>query len=324
MATKSAPSIYDVATAAGVSPGTVSRVLNRRGNISDATRAMVLETARNMQFRSRISTRKMTLAIVTDKAQYATLGGFLSCINTHLTEEFSKADLAIQIFTEANLDRLGEHTIDGIISISWDTTTIRRLRELHQKTNVPVLLFNRCDICEFASIQSDYKNGGRKVGQYLYERGHQQIAYIIEDHSFGLDHRLKGIVDFLAQEGVTYDPELVVLTRHSRMEDSLRRVMTLNPTALFVGSEDLVLEVLSTLQDQLGLRVPNDISLVGMENIHVNRFTSPPVTSLRQPFEQMAADAMQLVLQMIQAPQQVEHRVLDNQWIERLSVRSIL
>lgn len=241
MTTKSAPSIYDVATAAGVSPGTVSRVLNRRGNISESTRTMVLETARKMQFRSRISSRKMTLAIVTDKAQYATFGGFLSCLHAQLTEEFAKADMVIQLFTEANLDRLGEHNIDGIISISWDSTTLRRLRELHNKTNVLILLFNRSDISEFASVQSDFKNGGRMVSQYLFKQGHQRIAYIMEDHYFGLDHRLEGMIDYLARQGVTYDPQLVVLTRHCRMEDSLRRVMTLNPTAFFVGSEDLVL-----------------------------------------------------------------------------------
>lgn len=320
MSTKPTASIYDVAKAAGVSPGTVSRVLNRRGSFSEATRSVVLEAARGMQFRSRVAARKVTIAIVTDKARYATFGGFLSCLHTHLTEELAKEDVAIQLFTEANLDRLGEHAVDGVISISWDPNTIRRLKAMHRKSGVPVLIFNRSGIPGFSVVESDFVGGGRTVGEYLLGQGHQRIAYVIEDHTPGLDRRLEGLVQALADHGLAYDSALVCLTRHSRTEDALKRVMALKPTAVFVGSEDLVLEVLSILRDGLGLDVPQDIALVGMENVHVNRFTSPPITSLRQPFEEMAAEAMNAVMRLIRGEGEPKHCILKNDWIERLSV----
>jgi LacI family transcriptional regulator len=323
MTTQTPPSIYDVATAAGVSPGTVSRVLNRRGNISQATRTIVLETARKMRFRSRVSSRKITFAIVTDKAQYATFGGFLSCLHTNLTDEIAKSDVAIQLFTEANLDSLGEHNVDGILSMVWIPSTIRKLRELHEQSGVPVLTFNRSDIQELASVQSDFHQGGHLVGEYLANKGHRRIAYLVEEFSEAQKQRLGGMTSALASSGIGFDENMVFLTRHNRIVDVLQRMMTYNPTAIFVACEDLVLETLSTLRDQLNIDVPGDISLVGMENIHVNRFTSPPVTSLLQPFESMVEQAMELMMGLIQNKASIEHRVLPNQFIERLSVKQI-
>ncbi len=276
-----------------------------------------------MRFRSRVSSRKITFAIVTDKAQYATFGGFLSCLHTNLTDEIAKSDVAIQLFTEANLDQLGEHNVDAILSMVWIPKTIRKLREVHEQSGVPVLMFNRSDIKEMASVQSDFHQGGCLVGEYLANKGHHRVACLVEEFSDAQKQRLGGMTSALAEHGITFDHQMVFLTRHNRIIDVLQRMMTYQPTAIFVACEDLVLETLSTLRDQLNIGVPGDISLIGMENIHVNRFASPPVTSLRQPFESMVEQAMELLMGLIQDKAPIEHRVLPNQFIERLSVKQM-
>lgn len=315
-------SIYDVARGAGVSPGTVSRVLNGHGHFSENTRKRVISAARAAQFRPKLTSRRQTIGLVLDHTHHAKPSGFLSLLQSHLAQELARHELAVQLYTESSLEGLGEVEIDGLISIAWDAPTVRRLRQVQQNTGVPVIEFTGTGGEGFSLVEGNHEQGGRLVGELLNRHGHQRIAYLIHDHTPGLTRRLRGMTDYLAEQGITFDPSLVGLTRGNSMDDVLRRLLDRKPTAIFIAVEDKVPEAMSILQDKFGLSIPGDLSLVGMESPLICRYARPPLTAVRQPLDQMAVVAVEIMLDLIHSKAEPVHRMLDNELIERCSVDS--
>jgi DNA-binding LacI/PurR family transcriptional regulator len=318
MSDKPVLSIYDLAKRTGVSTSTVSRVLNQRGRISFATRQKVLTAAREAGFKPRMSARQTAVAVVLDRMRYTTYGGFVSSVLTHLVDEFSRHDVAVEVYTENNVERLGSRFIDAVVGMSWDQATLQQLRQLR---DVPVVLVNRMDLPEFSFAATDHHHGGRLVADYLIGRGHRRIAFLAEESDWGAQERLRGIRDSLGAAGDALRDELVAFTEHQPVYGALRRVLAHRPTAIFLAGEDLALEASYVLTDVLGVSVPDHVSVVGIENHKVSQFTRPPLTALRQPLDRLAAEALRLVMEHIEGRTSEPTRaVLANDLIERESV----
>lgn len=324
VATKSKQSIYVLAEELGVSASTVSRVLNRRGGIGEETRKRVLASAKAFGFRPQAAARQLTVAVVVDRLRYATSGGFVSSLLSCLVESLSKQEVAVELVTQHNLDRLDSRLIDGVLALAWDDSTVELLKGLSQ---TPVVAINRMDVPEFSTVVTDHHRHGAMAVDYLVSRGHRRIAMVCEErNNWGTQQRIEGFMASVAEHGLNLDDCPIAFTDHQPMYGLLRRLTTVaSPTAIFVASEDHGLEASHILPHVLGIRIPQDLSLLGMESTKVSQFLSPPLTTLCQPLDELAERSLELLLERIRNKQDEEtgRVILESRLIERESVATL-
>jgi DNA-binding LacI/PurR family transcriptional regulator len=315
-------SIYGLALETGVSPSTVSRVLNQRGRISEDTRRRVLDAARAAGFRPQASARRSTAAIVLDRMRYAGCGGFLASILSHLIAAMARHDVVAEIYSEDNVDQLSTRFIDGVLALTWDTRTIDLLKGIG---DVPVVLINRGDVEGVSVAMTDHRAGGRTVAEYLLERGHRHLAVLAEEHDWGNAERIVGVNDALRHRGL--DPSkclTTAFTNHHSMGAHLEQVLAGKTTALFLAGEDLTYPAIHAIGDTFGRKVGRDISVVGMENELLSSYSTAPPTSLAQPMPDLAEAALELLLAGVsKSPSEPGRRVLHNRLIERDTVANL-
>ncbi len=318
---RSVKSIYDLAKQTGLATSTISRVLNQRGRISMETRQRVLAAARDAGFKPRMSARETAVAVVIDRIQFSTNGGFTASLLTFLIEQMAEKGVAVEVYTEMSVLRLGSRFIDGVIAMSWDNATVAQLSRLK---GVPIVIVNRLDLDDFSAVASDHYQGGRLVGECLVRNGHTRIAFLGEERDWGANQRIKGLSDAMSAEGSELLPELVAFTQHRSVSDALDQLLTSKPTALFLAGEDLALEGTFLLTNQFGIKIPEAMSVVGLESAKVSRFTHPPLTTLSQPLGEIARCALELVVEQVeQGGSQPSRVVLENVIIERGSVDQV-
>jgi DNA-binding LacI/PurR family transcriptional regulator len=313
-------SIYDLAAKIGVSASTVSRVLNRRPGIGEDTRQKVLELARTNGFRPRTRLRQTTIAIVIDRLQFSSMGGFVPSLLSYLMRSLSRKNYAVELVTEHNFNRLYDRLVDGVIALTWDDITVDALKTLQ---GVPVVTINRVDVPSFSAVATDHKRDGEMAANYLYERGHMKVALVTEEReNWGSRERVSGFLAKCTELKMPIDPQSINYTGHQPAYGLLKRIIQeLKPSALFVANENLALEVSYILKEMLGLRIPQDISILGMESPQVSQYLSPPMTSISQPFDQIAEKTIELMSRLVETdgmPPEVV--MLKNQLIERESV----
>jgi len=318
---KPCASIYELAERTGVSPSTVSRVLNGRGRIAPATREKVLAAARAARFRPRAASRPTTVAVVIDRTSSLAAGGFVSALLTHVLDGLAQARLAAQVFTEKSVAGLRDRLVDGVLAMTWDAETVAQLRRLK---GVPVVLLNRMDVPEFSAVATDHRAAGRAVGEYLLARGHRRVAFLAEEPDWGARERLDGLRSALDAAGSALPEPLAAFSQHQPLYGLLPRLMESEPSAMFLAGEDIALEASYILTEVLGARIPADVSVVGLENRRVSSFLRPPHTTLAQPLDRLAAEAMSVLLEHIDTGEPAPvHRTIENELIERESVRTI-
>ena len=316
-------SIYDLAKQTGVSASTVSRVLNQRGRIGQATRLKVLATARTAGFRPRMTARPTTIGVVIDRHRYTTFGGFVSCMLSHLVQALSGQDVAVEMFTEQNLSRIQDRLVDGVLALAWDDGTIELLRRLK---DVPVVTLNRMDLTDFSAVATDHRADGALAVDYFAQHGHQRMTIITEEPGhWGANERVAGFMARHHELGLPESDVSVAYTQHQPMYGLLRRLLVVKPTALFVAGEHMALEATYILKDMLGVKIPQELSLIGMESAQVSPFLSPPLTAITQPLEELASKALDLLLSQINNGTCGGQRILlKNQLIERESVATLV
>jgi len=315
-------SIYDLAKKAGVSASTVSRVLNQRGRIGQATRMKVLATARNANFRPRMTARLTTIGVVIDRHRYTTYGGFVSCMLSHLVQALSGQEVAVEMFTEQNLPRIQERLVDGVLALVWDDATIELLRRLK---DVPVVTINRMDVAGFSAVATDHRADGAMAADHFAQRGHQRMAIVCEEPGdWGASERVAGFLHRHRELGFAEADVSVAYAQHQPMYGILRRLLAGKPTGLFVTGEHMALEAMYILKDMLGIKIPEELSLIGMESAQVSPYLSPPLTAIAQPLDELATKSLELLLSHIQKGTCGGAQILlKNQIIERESVATV-
>ena len=315
-------SIYELADQVGVSASTVSRVLNGRRGIGEETRNLVLRAARASGFRPRMAARSLTVAVVTDRNQYAAFGGFISSLLSHIVQNLSRRDVAVKLVTEHSIKRLREKLVDGILAMAWDDSTITELRKMPK---VPIVTLNRIED-DFSAVVTNHRSQGEQAVAYLHAHGHTKIAMICEErNNWGSLQRIAGFVDELKSRGLPVEPEAIVSMDHQPMYGVLRRLMAQwSPTAIYVAGEDLTLEVCYILRDVIGLKIGRDVSVIGMESARISQFMAPPITTLCQPLEELARLSIEVLERQMEVDKPSPERVtLDCTVIERESVSNV-
>jgi LacI family transcriptional regulator len=312
--------IKEVAKKAGVSVGTVSNVLNRPEIVADGTRARVLaaiETlgfVRNEAARHLRAGRSHTIGLVVlDVAN-----PFFTDVARGVEDFADEHDSMVMVCNSdqnpvrerRHLDQLEEQRVMGILitPVRNDNPRIDRLR----KRGVPVVLVDRGTGAGGCSVAVDDELGGRLAVDHLVEQGHRRIAFIGDPESVQqvADRRTGAAAAAAAGDAsLTVIPTTALSVAEGRRAGEQVAAVTARtrPTAAFCANDLLALGFLQEMTRQ-GLRVPEDVAIVGYDDIEFAAAATVPLSSVRQPRHQLGRTAVELLLDEVEHPSQHGHR----------------
>ncbi len=329
----------DVAELAGVSRTTVSFVLNNVPGmrISEATRRRVLRAARELHYQPDASARRLVtgrtriLAYVERQgSEHAFSDAFLPQVLRGVHDAASASHYEV-LFAPIPLkngrDRcsrlLRGHHVDGII-LSGPRTDDNELRQLLE-SGAPLVLQGRWRDQPAASVDVDNVAAARMATEHLIRLGHHRLGIVLHaplEYTAAAD-RLEGFRAALDAHGLTFDPHrmAVALFTPASGEQALRKVMAMEPqpTALFITSDTVCIGAMRAAE-RMGLRIPQDLAVVGFDDIPMATYIDPPLTTVRLPAYGLGWGAADLLIRMITHEEVRERNViLDTELVIRNS-----
>lgn len=300
---------HQVALRAGVSQSTVSRVFSGDERLSEATRSKVLEIARELGYkpnaiaRSLITQRTQIIGLV---ASYMT-NPFFPLVLQAFTQRLHELGWRVLLFTAGTSEDVDEllpevlaYQVDGLIIVTASLSS-RMTREVMQR-GTPVVLFNRYAPGSGASAVScaNYE-GGRLVADTLLDAGHKRLAYITgrEDTSTNVD-RQRGFLERLSERKATdCKIEPGNFTYQGGFEAAMRLLKpSKRPDAIFCANDITALGTLDAAR-KLGIRVPDQLSVIGFDDIPMAQWAAYDLTTVRQPVEEMIEASVALLLERV-------------------------
>ena len=311
-AMKTSITSIDVARLANVSQSAVSRTFTPGASVSEATRDKVMEASRKLGYRPNAHARSLTtkrsriIGLVLSYLENLFYPVALEKLARRLqhdgyhvllfvTDRQSSDDLVQEIL---------QYHVDGIVLAA--TTLSSGLAQRCADAAIPVVLFNRVMApsspgapSAVSSVRSDNMAGGRMVARHLAEAGHTRIAYIAgqEESSTNLE-RERGFREGLAERGLriwargvgNYDFEQARTVARELFANPADR-----PDAVFVASDHMAFGVMDTLRHELGLRIPEDVAVVGFDNVPQAAWPSYNLTTVEQPLGLMVEATVNLL-----------------------------
>ncbi len=317
----------EVAAKAGVSRATVSFVLNgvRTNRVSEATRERVLRAARELGYvpdaaaRSLVSGRAGTIGLLVNHAQHLRVDAFINQALHVLTEHcgdrgfrllIETSDLSRGVFDYRGL--VESRQIDGLVVINPNPDD-ERLAELIDRRYPMVLLGNHPD-ARVATISVNSHEAMEAAMRHVIGLGHRRIGFIHYRRigSVAGGGRFGGYRAALAAEGIPFDIRWVRSGNYSAESghDAMLSLLAESdrPTAVMVGNDTVAIGAIAAVAES-GLRVPDDVAVVGFDDIPLARFIMPPLTTIRLPAEDMARRAGDMVVRLIDGEELDERRV---------------
>lgn len=316
--------IDEVATMAGVSVATVSRVMNNSYVVSEEKRNRVLQAAQTLNYlpntlnRSQRKTENKTILIICSVVIYDVVAGIQA------TAKKLGYDVLIHYNAgrNAELDSikvLNNKLVDGVIllNILMDDAD---LAELNRRFMV-VQCGEYVSIPNAFQVSTDNEGGAHAIVSHLISLGHKRIAFVGPDIFNGLPHfvhvREKGYRLALEEHGLAFSPDLVIKADFSMESgyDAGRRILAMadRPDAVFCATDQLAVGCIHTFRDH-GLFIPEDIAVAGFDNTEAAEICTPPLTTVAQPFFEIGSETVRMLTAMINEEMSVgRHVMLDYQ-----------
>ena len=300
----------DVAARAGVSQSAVSRVFSG-ASASKATQEKVRKVAAELGYRPNVLAR----SLITGRSRIIGLvvayldNQFYPDALERLSNALQEKGYHILIFmasgTGEGVDRVIEelldYQVDGIITASVGLSD--ELTERCKSAGIPVVLFNRGqDGAGVSQVTSDNHAGARKIAEFLVAGGHSRIGHVSgwQGSSTGCE-RAEGFRAALADLGAGLAAETDGLYQREAAAEAARAMVTDQKVdAIFVGNDHMAFAVIDELRFGMGLRVPEDVSIVGYDDVPMATWPAYDLTTLRQPSGQMVAATVDVLLAEIE------------------------
>lgn len=331
--------IRDLARAAGVSSATVSYVINNGPRtVRPETRERVLDAMRRLDYhpsavaRALSSKRMNTLGVVAqltgDSLNYWFASILQALLKSCMARRQNVALFVGSHWTDArkSMPTYRDGRCDGLILLAPPNTD-EMARALMDK-GVPFVLLN--DVCEHplvSHVDVDNESSMETLVAEVIAAGHRRIALVggeMELSSARLRHR--GYVRALSQAGIAYRAELVPPARYDETEGfrHVHRLMALpkdrRPTAICCGNDAIAFGAIKALSE-LGYRVPTDVSVTGFDDVPTSALCVPPLTTVRQPFDQLGRIAVDALVEQIEgAAVYARKEVLPGELVRRETV----
>ncbi|HUZ17551.1 MAG TPA: LacI family DNA-binding transcriptional regulator [Spirochaetia bacterium] len=320
--------IKDVAREAGLTVTTVSRVLNNRGYISEATRQKVYTVMAELDYqpneiaRSLYRRHSKMLGLIVPTVSHPFFGELSASIEQHAYAAGYKVVLCnSQLDQEKEreyVDMLKRHKVDGIIMGSHTLSV-----DEYENLNMPIVTIDRQISPSIPSLSSDNYQGGRAAARLLVSKGCRKIAYICGSLKLQLlaNRRHVAFVREMKRAGVPY---VVVQTNidvfdTTQYETLVNQLFNEHPETDGVFASDLQAARVIQTCVSLGKRVPEDVRIVGYDDVKLATLLVPPLTTIRQPIDEMAKGLVELILLQIAGKPVSMKTVLPVTLVERQS-----
>jgi len=335
--------IKDIAKALGLSTSTVSRALRGSYEISPETKKLVIEYAEQYNYRpnpialSLKERRSRSIGVVVCEIANNFFSQAINGIESiaynrgyHVIISQSHESYDREV---VNVEHLASRSVDGLlVSLSAETDHIEHFKNLHEK-GFPIVFFDRIteEIETFKVVVDNYK-GAYDATQHLIDSGYTKIAHVTSSQHLSISkERLEGYKAALADNGITLNESYIRYCNHGGMiydelEDAVKSLVQLKdrPDAIFSAGDRLTISCLTALK-AIGLKIPDDIALVGFSNSPLVELLSPALTAVKQPAFEMGQVATELLIKLIESKRPVtefEKVVLQTEIFKRESSAS--
>ncbi|KPH64920.1 transcriptional regulator [Pseudoalteromonas porphyrae] len=316
--------INSVASYAGVSKKTVSRVLNNEPNVSDATREKVLKVFKELDYtpnpiaRGLAQNRSFIIGCIYDNPSKSYItrvqtGALAACKENNYNLLIHPCDLRGDALINNIEQLLQSSRLDGLV-LTPPFSDFQVLVDFLKSKNIPYARVASAVLDDDSiSVRSNDEQGAFEITEHLIKLGHKAIAFIKghPDHS-ATEQRFKGYLRALSTHDITFNERLVEegnFSYHSGV-DSARSILdsTPRPTAVFASNDYMAAAVLK-LATQRQLKVPDDISIAGFDNAPIARHIWPGLTTIAQPVEEMTKQAVTKLIEHIGEPQENAYQI---------------
>ncbi|RKS77389.1 LacI family transcriptional regulator [Motilibacter peucedani] len=325
-------SIKDVAALAGVSFQTASKVLNGQpGVASPATHERILAAARSLGYvpnalaRGLVHQVSPTVGILSDDFSDAAIARFVTGAQREVDGAGHSA-LVVSIAPGSDpvslLRRLQEHRVQGVLVVAPSLEGNRRLAAA-LPSSLPVVSLSSIPGARVPLVGSDHGRTGALAAEHLLALGHRRIWTVTGPRRRRVTaSRLRGLRDTLAAGGVELPDDAVAEADWTSAGAYVATCRLLDeqlpPTAVFAQTDLMAIGVLRALSEH-GLRVPDDCSVVGCDDFDVAEYLTPPLTTVRVPFEETGARAATLLLDSMRGERIPLRELLPVRLVERAS-----
>jgi len=310
-----------VAQKAGVSQSAVSRVFTPGASASKKTIERVRSAADELGYRPNVLAR----SLITGRSRI--IGLVAAYLENHfypeamelLSNALQEKGYHVLIFmasqTAGNVsnvvDEILDYQVDGIIAASVALSS--NLAERCQAAGIPVVLFNRAqDDPRLSAVTSDNESGGKKIAQFLLAGGHQRIAYIAgwEGASTQRDREAGFVAELEAQGQALFAREVGNFNiDQARLAAGKMFNAEVVPDAVFVANDHMAFAVMDVLRFELGLKIPQDVSVVGYDDVPLASWPAYDLTTVRQRANQMVEQTVSILLDRIENRQGEAQRI---------------
>jgi len=304
------PTINDIARRVGLSKASVSRALNGKQDVDPETRKRVLKVATQLGYVASASARALSngrsnclgllvptltwpwiLEVLRGVAEEIERSGYSLILYTTSGGEDSEREFMSQVVPAGAVDGLALVIPLGMLEY------IERLA----KGGLPIVVVDdRGHYPDLPTVATTNIEGGRSATRHLIDIGRQRIAMLNGPHDFGCNRdRLEGYKSALQDAGLRFDPQLVVDSdfKESGGASAMTELLAADPRldAVFVANDVMAFGAMRALRNA-GRRVPDDVAVVGFDDIPASAMTHPPLTTVRQPLYEMGRTAASMVM----------------------------
>jgi len=320
------PTIMDISALTGVSKSTVSRALNNE-SVSLEVKRKIEWAIKECGYERKKNNVKYSLdiksvAIIT--SEYVnTPGVFYYEMMREIQDECKRIGLnsnVILINSSYNSERLEKKLADSdsVIIVGSDDFNLLPLLKMMDK---PIVLTNEADMTmSTSSVCPDYNLGGYLAGQHLVSQGHRKIKMLLAETRFTFTHRMQGFTHAMKVNGIS-DYEVIDIFEYARssndvklnkiankkrheadfnaseiLPEIIKKNLLGNCSAIFCACDLMAISLINALEE-VNINVPNDISIIGFDNIPTSQWLSVPLTTVECDFKQLAHNAIHLLIQ---------------------------
>ncbi len=332
------PTRHDVAKKAGVSPSTVSRVINRNGYVAQDVRLKVEKAIEELSYvpnriaRSLRLNASMQIACITHNITNPFYSEIIVGLEYVLFQRGYTLSLYTSNFTEKDYRRtVGERMFDGLIVLS--PVELSRIAEIKKiQGTIPFAVYwDFMNALTVPGVTLDLRAAMKQATQFLIKFGHHNIAFLgHETRREEENPRFLGYLDAHKEYNLPIQESLVLTTASwadSPQFGYEKMITVLNDkvsfTALVASNDLLAIGAMRALYEN-GLRVPDDVSVIGFDDLDIAQFVTPALTTIRMPKRQIGEELGHLLLQEIDGSRATKSVILHSKLIERETVRSLL
>lgn len=338
--------IKDIAAKCGVGVSTVSRAINNHPDINPETKQMIMDVIQESGYIPNNSARNLkrsdakSIAVLVKGISNTFFSNMIKIIEKECKKKHYSMELrhveADEDEVDTALELVKEKRLRGIIFLGG---FFLHSEEKLKKLNVPFVFSTvsaspqNINKASYSDVTVDDFKESKKVTEFLIKLGHKDIAIIsakIEDVSIG-KIRLDGYLSAMNEHGLSVREALISRVdagteAYSMKEgyDATKRLIESGQhfTAIYAIADNLAVGALRALKD-FGLRVPEDVSVIGYDGIEIGEYTIPRLTTLKQPVEEMAKQTIKLLFSIISGKETHQHIVYAGELVERESVAKL-